>query len=514
NILISRALAQKVFEKTGINLLLLLPSRKIPPITFYGKGGFSEKNSIFSVILSELAQNKSYQIKKIPWILGLLVTPKIIIQFLPWEGLLEQFLLIWQKLFRETNQKGVVSKTLQPKNTVFVNWGDDLEKHTTIDNFLSKTKSVNLKFIHLFRKKKIIPDLPKNHHIFYKKPLRYYLIKNLFSISFEMSETLSECFSIIKNDTFFQRKFYTKDLFFAYFYLYFYGTAIIESYRRWLIPSFNKFSPKLLITSDIHNCIGRIFIFTAKEFGAKVYTFSHGCPLHTPWLDPINNLGDKVLVSGSGVAVNIQKAGIPEDRIVVVGDKKALFSPLSLKKEGQKTIAIITSMKMDSWIEPRNLALFFKTIEALVTDLLKADFKVIIKSHKIADYFEFYESLLWRYKNYPLEHTNKRWSAEELASCHAAIFPGGVSTIILDCQKAGVPVVYIDILSKIEKEILRHDYKDCGAVVKTSKEAVKAVGKLFTDREYLENTLELGRRFYNHHVDLKKDFIKELAKLQ
>ena len=76
-----------------------------------------------------------------------------------------------------------------------------------------------------------------------------------------------------------------------------------------------------------------------------------------------------------------------------------------------------------------------------------------------------------------------------------------------------MPIIYIDILSKVEKEILRYNISGCGVVAKTVEGATESVKKLFSDKEYFQNILEIGRQFYKNHVNMEKNFTEELTKI-
>ncbi|MDI6591679.1 MAG: hypothetical protein QME61_01950 [Patescibacteria group bacterium] len=499
----SQLLIQEIIKESRAGFLIVLPYRKTPFIGFYkSEWFFGSKNSIFSSLLYQFSEVKT---KKIPWWVGIIAYPGNFFQFLPWQRVIEWLLFFPRRAFR---------KKLGQKEgkAVIINWGADLARHTNLAELSEKLALTEKEIVHLIWEKEPSPFFT-NQRFFYKRPLKNYLKKiGFILLILHIFGALKECFSIIRSDDFFQGKFYSRELVFVYFYLYFYGTAIVEGYRAWLLSIFKKFPPELLITSDIANCIGRTFVFTARDVGARVYTFSHGCFLHIPWIDPSRSLGDRVLVSGPAVAELFQKAGIERERIEILGGKKTSFSFLSLQ-EKSKRVAIVTPMKMGSWTEPRNLKSFFRTIENLTEMLLKDGFEIVIKPHKLADYWEFYENLILRYQKYPIQLVKRRWREEEFSSCYAAIFPGGVSTTILNCLAAGVPIVYIDILSRSEKEILKYDYADCGAVVKTATEAAEAVKKLFSNREYLENILKKGKQFYKKHIDPEKNFADEMTKL-
>ena len=518
NILVSKFLIQQSIKVSGADFLIILPQRKIPFITFYKEFGFTKKNPIFGALVNDFVRREQeIEFKKIPWIFGILIFPKLVFQFLPGENLIELFLTGWHKLFRNKeffNQAELSPNKVSDKkkeSKIFINWGFDFKKHVDPTTFSQELKDLNI--VNLLLEKEKFKNVSSKHNFYYKKPLRSYFFKNFLSFTFKIISNLAECLSILKKDSFL-KEFYTRELVYTYVFLYAYGAAIIESYRKWIFSIFALFSPELFITSDLRNCVGRNFVFTAREKGAKVYTFNHGCSLFMPWVDPLNSLGDKILVSGKDISANFQKIGISKNRIVLTGEKKKVlhFSDY-YEKRNQKTIVIVTSMKESSWIEPRNLFLFFKTIETLVDKLLKSNFKVIIKSHKIADYWGFYDSLVERYKNFPIEHVKRRWKFDELRACDAVIFPGGINSVILDCQAARVPIIYIDILSQVEKEILKYDYYNCGVIVKTAQQAFESVKRFFNDKEYLKNTLELGRQFYEDHIDTAKEFTKELSKI-
>ena len=521
NILISEELIKMVLDKIQPNLLFLLPTKRVPT-TFY-TWGHRSKNPIFGAVLNRISRKKKklYIIKNTPWILRVFLILRFAFGWWILVKMLSNLRFVFQFLpvQRKKAFKG------EEKKSVILNWGGDIGKHTVVKDendikgLISKMEDNKTKVVHLPLKKEHEELINLYHHqnAFRKKSLRRYLLWKSWPLAIEVFRGLNEALSILKDNAFFEKRFYFKELYFAYFYLYLFGTGLVEGYRTFIVSAFNKFSPKLFITSDIQNHIGRIFAFTARERGVKLYTFNHGCSLQTPWLNAVERLGDKVLISGQRVAQNIQRAGVSQDRIIIVGEKEIKeaekekqYLSNSYQKEGKKTVAIITPMKLGNWTEPRNLQLFFKNIEKLTKGFLEAGFEVIIKSHKIEDYFAFYDDLSYRYK---VKHIRERWTLDKFSSCNAVVFVGGISTTILNCQAIGVPVVYIDILSKIEKEIIRYDIVDCGVMVKNAEEAVSAVKRLFIDKNYLEEVIDKGRQFYEDNVNIERNFDQELINL-
>jgi len=512
SVLISKAIFKNTIKTLDPDAIILLPYRRHSLIPFRKRFDFGLKNGIFNPVINSLAENqKNIKVKKIPLIIALLVAPKNIFQFFPFDGFIRLFLSVWKNLFSiEESDKKIFKGENKGSEKIFINWGSDLIKHTNLSDLSNELKDLDV--VHLFFKKEELKHRLPNHYFYNKKPIRVYFLKNIFAFISKSIRAFNDYNFILKTNPAFE-KFNIKELFSAYFYFYLHRTIIVESYRKWLFSVFKLHLPKLFITSDLYHYIGRTFVFTAREVGAKVYTFSHGCPLFIPCIDPIESLGDKILVSGQGVASNIKKTGVSDYRFNVVGEKNRVISNFFNQSKKQKTIVLFTSMKLISWIdEQKNLSLFFKTMEALVDKLLSSGFKVIIKSHKLGDYWEFYDKLVEKYKCFPINHIKRRWKSDELKICDVAIFPGGISTTILSCQAAGLPVIYIDILSKIEREILKYDYYNCGVIVKTAQQAFECVKRLFVDEGYLKNTLKLGRQFYESHIDITKDFTKDLAK--
>ncbi len=517
SILMSKAIFKNTIRILNPDSMVVLPYRRYFLIPFHKKFGFAFKSEIFNPVINNLAEGqKDIKIKRIPLFIILFVSPKNIFRFLSFNSFIKFFLNIWKNIFSITEQnenifkgKNIDSKNQKDKK-IFINWGGDLIKHTNLLDLSNELKDLNI--VHLFFRKEESRYLSPNHYFYTKKPIRTYFLKNISTFISKSIKAFDDYNFIIKTDSIFE-KFNIEELFSTYLYFYLYRTIIIEGYREWLFSIFKLHLPKIFITSDLHHYIGRTFVFTAREIGAKVYTFTHGCPLFVPCIDPIKSLGDKILVSGQGVVTNIRRTGINDYRFNVIGEKKRKISN-SFYQSNQKTIVLFTAMKLNSWIyEVKNLNLFFKTIEAIVGQFLNSGFKIIIKSHKLEDYWEFYDKLVEQYKNFPISHIKKRWKLKDLKRCDVAVFPGGISTTILDCQAVGIPVVYIDILSRIEKDVLKYSYQDCGIIVKNAEEAIESINRLFIDKAYLEIVLNLGRQFYKKYIDTKKDFTKELSRV-
>jgi len=103
NILLSEFLVRRAIEITKSDSLILLPQRKIPPVTFYAEFGFGQKNGIFGAVLKKISKsNKNIKTKNIPFILGVLCAPRITHQFLFSKLPLNWILLTYQDYLQQS----------------------------------------------------------------------------------------------------------------------------------------------------------------------------------------------------------------------------------------------------------------------------------------------------------------------------------------------------------------------------------------------------------------------------
>jgi hypothetical protein len=285
--------------------------------------------------------------------------------------------------------------------------------------------------------------------------------------------------------------------------------------RRFARQVIRQFRPRLWLASDVDAPRVRAMLFTARTHGVDTASVSHGYNMVV--LPSQRFIADHHFAWTTAMARNVVAGGLPAQRLKVVdarseqnGRKCGVVHELASRPV---RIVLVTSSLHGLWSTPHDPRRFRATIETLAhTTAARPNWHLVIKSHPVTDFYGYFDRVVRLSGSSNVRHVRERWTEDDFGQFTVAIFPGEISGAILDCQRVGVPVVFVaDCTSQWHATESRRDIEGCGVVARDVDEAINAIEWLSLDARFRADVLETGQQFFARFVPRPQEVLPGLA---